>query len=82
MYYIHFTESPRFICTDFLRRSETVKRKSSVIDLKLLKLLITLHKASVFLNSVVRAGDNSIYSFAKINHVDADKYCCQNMQSQ
>jgi hypothetical protein len=76
MYYIYFTESPRFICTDFLRSSESVKRKCSVIYLKLLKLLITLHKASVFLNSVVRAGDNSVYRFAKINHIDADKYCC------
>jgi hypothetical protein len=73
MYYVYFTESPRFMCTYFLRPSKSVKRKSSVIYLKLLKLLITLLKASVFLNSVVRADDNSAYSFAKINHIDADK---------
>jgi len=73
MYYVYFTESPRFICTDFLRRSESVKRESSVIYLKLLKLLINLYKASVSLNSFVRASDNSIYKFSKANHIDADK---------
>jgi hypothetical protein len=60
-------------CTNFLKRSEPVKIKSSVIHLKLLKLLITLHKTSVFLNSLVTASDISVCRFPKINHIDADK---------
>jgi hypothetical protein len=72
MYYVYITELPRVIRTNLLKRSESVKRKSSVIYLKLLKLLVNLRKACL-LNSAVRAGGNSIYRFAKINHIDADK---------